>query len=107
MRKQLTIKRDDTQFQSLVRAGNVDLVMEMISNSRVFELKEMLFKRNQSGEAALYIAAENGHVDLVKKLIDHHDLESASTRARNGLDAFHIAAKQGHLGIYIFYQNYF
>lgn len=98
MKKQLTGIRDDTPLQSAIRAGNLELAQEIISENGDAELKELLSKQNHSGETALYVAAENGHVDLVKELISHHDIGLASTRARNGFDAFHIAAKNGHLG---------
>ncbi|KAK2647630.1 hypothetical protein Ddye_015119 [Dipteronia dyeriana] len=99
MTKQLTAKRDDTPLVSLVRGGNLDLVMEMICKSGDFELKELLSKQNQSGETALYVAAEYGYADLVKEMIKFHDIAMAGTKSRNGFDAFHIAAKQGNLEV--------
>lgn len=62
-------------------------------------MKELLGKQNQSGETALYVAAEYGYVDLVREMIKYYDLADAGIKARNGFDAFHIAAKQGDLGI--------
>ncbi|KAF7818549.1 ankyrin repeat-containing protein [Senna tora] len=99
MKKQLTGIRDDTALQSAIRAGNLELAREIISENGDAELKELLSKQNRYGETALYVAAENGHVDLVKQLIGYHDISLASVKARNGFDAFHIAAKNGHLEI--------
>ncbi|KAK4281424.1 hypothetical protein QN277_012918 [Acacia crassicarpa] len=99
MKKQLTGIRDDNPLQSAIRAGNVELAQQIISENGDTELKELLSKQNHSGETALYVAAENGHVDLVKELIRYHDIGMASVKARNGFDAFHIAAKNGFLGI--------
>ncbi|KAI9154308.1 hypothetical protein LWI28_024177 [Acer negundo] len=99
MTKQLTAKRDDTPLVSLVRGGNLDLVMEMLCKSGDIELKELLSKQNQSGETALYVAAEYGYADLVKEMIKFHDIAMAGTKSRNGFDAFHIAAKQGNLEV--------
>lgn len=98
MTKQLTGKRDDTPLHVAARAGNLELVREIFSNSEEAELKQLLSKQNHSGETALYVAAENGFVDLVKEMIKYYDIGMAATKSRNGYDAFHIAAKQGDLG---------
>ncbi|XP_031257799.1 ankyrin repeat-containing protein At5g02620-like [Pistacia vera] len=99
MTKQLTAKRDDTPLQALVRAGSLELVLEMISSSGDLELKELLSKQNQSGETTLYVAAEYGCADLVKEMMKYHDIGLAGSKAKNGYDAFHIAAKQGNLEV--------
>ncbi|XVF05584.1 hypothetical protein REPUB_Repub05bG0185200 [Reevesia pubescens] len=99
MTKQLTGKRDDTPLHSAARAGNLAVVTEILTCTAEDELKELLPKQNQSGETALYVAAEYGYVDLVKEMINYYDLVDAGIKARNGFDAFHIAAKQGDLDI--------
>lgn len=102
MTKQLTGKRDDTPLHSLARAGNLEVALEIITNTGDDELKELLSKQNQSGETALYVAAEYGYVHFVKETVKYYDLASAGIKAKNGFDAFHIAAKQGDLGEYGF-----
>ncbi|EEF37338.1 ankyrin repeat-containing protein At5g02620 [Ricinus communis] len=97
MTKQLTGKRDDSPFHAAARAGNLETVLEIVSETDEAELKELLSKQNQSGETALYVAAEYGHVELVKEMIKYYDIGLAGIKARNGYDAFHIAAKQGDL----------
>lgn len=99
MEKQLTGIRGDSPLQSAIRAGNLELVREITSQSPEGELKELLSKRNNSCETALYVAAENDHLDIVKELIGYYDIGLAGFKARNGFDAFHIAAKNGHLEI--------
>ncbi|MFQ6625224.1 hypothetical protein Gotur_005346 [Gossypium turneri] len=99
MTKQLTGKRDDTNLHAAARAGNLAAVSEILKNTGPDELKELLPKQNQSGETALYVAAEYGYVDLVEEMINYYDLTDAAIKARNGFDAFHIAAKQGDLEI--------
>lgn len=101
MTKQLTGKRDDTPLHSAARAGNLAVIMEIITKASEAEaeLKELLEKQNQAGETALYVAAEYGYVDLVREMIKHYDLADAGIKARNGFDALHIAAKQGDLEI--------
>ncbi|CAL1399175.1 unnamed protein product [Linum trigynum] len=99
MTKQLTAKRDDSPFHGAARAGNLDLVLELIGEASESEeeLRKLLSKQNQSGETPLYAAAECGHVDIVKELIKHCDTGLAEIKARNGYDAFHIVSKQGNL----------
>ncbi|KAJ8439925.1 LOW QUALITY PROTEIN: hypothetical protein Cgig2_003991 [Carnegiea gigantea] len=63
------------------------------------ELQELLAKQNQAGETALYSAAEYGQVQVIRELIKFHDLNAASIKAKNGYDAFHVAANQGSLGM--------
>ncbi|XP_062004070.1 ankyrin repeat-containing protein At5g02620-like [Rosa rugosa] len=99
MTKQLTGKREDAPLHLAARAGNLGLVLEIISNGGDAELNEVLMKQNHSGETALYVAAECGYVDLVKEMIKYCDVGLASIKARNGCDAFHIASKQGHLEV--------
>jgi ankyrin repeat protein len=102
MKKQLTGLRGDSHLHSAIRVGNSELVLEIISeNQGEEELKELFSKQNNSGETALYIAAENGHLDIVKELIKYHDVGLASLKARNGFDAFHVAAKNGNLGMFV------
>ncbi|KAI4349248.1 hypothetical protein L6164_009861 [Bauhinia variegata] len=99
MKKQLTGMWDDTPLHSAVRAGHLDLVLGIIAEKEEQEVKELLSKQNRSGETALYIAAENGHIDMVKELLKYCDIGLASFKARNGFDAFQIAAKNGDLEI--------
>ncbi|KAL4346839.1 hypothetical protein GQ457_17G009990 [Hibiscus cannabinus] len=97
MTKQVTSKKDDTPLHSAV---NFELVLEIISGSREdVESEDLLSKQNKSGETALYVAAECGYADLVKEMIKYHDIVLAGVKARNGFDAFHIAAKQGDLEV--------
>lgn len=105
MKKQLTGLRGDSPLHSATRAGNLELVREIISRNRDEELKELLSKQNNPGETALYVAAENGHLDIVKELIRYHDVGMASLKARNGFDAFHVAAKNGNLGKSVKFYN--
>lgn len=100
MTKQLTGKRDDTPLHSAARAGNIAVAMDILTGAGEDELKQLLAKQNHSGETALYVAAEYGYVDLVREMIKYYDLVDAGIKARNGFDAFHIAAKQGDLGTY-------
>ncbi|KAH0908048.1 hypothetical protein HID58_039875 [Brassica napus] len=100
MTKQITARRDDTPLHTAVREGKTEILLEMIGeHDDGAELKELLAEQNQSGETALYVAAEFGHTDMVKILMKHSDSVLAGTKAKNGFDAFHIAAKNGNLKV--------
>ncbi|KAJ8527591.1 hypothetical protein K7X08_015042 [Anisodus acutangulus] len=89
-------KRGDSQLHLAVRAGNLGKVKEIVQK---VDSKDLLSKQNLEGETVLYVAAENGHSLVVAELLKHLDLQTASILANNGYDAFHVAAKQGHLEV--------
>ncbi|MCI31303.1 ankyrin repeat-containing protein, partial [Trifolium medium] len=97
MTKQLTGKRDDTRLHAAARAGNLDVVRDTLNSAEEDELLALLARQNQDGETALYVAAEYGYIDVVREMIQYYDLADAGIKARNGFDAFHIAAKQGDI----------
>ncbi|KAL9993498.1 putative ankyrin repeat-containing domain, PGG domain, ankyrin repeat-containing domain superfamily [Helianthus debilis subsp. tardiflorus] len=92
-------KKDDTSLHIAIRQEDLDVAFEIMSGCDEQELVELLLKKNQSGETPLYVAAEYGCVDLVKEMIKYYDSEAASVKAKNGFDAFHIAAKLGNLEV--------
>ncbi|XP_008807257.2 ankyrin repeat-containing protein At5g02620-like [Phoenix dactylifera] len=92
-------KRGDTPLHLASRAGNVVHVQRILSDCNESHLKDLISKQNQDGETMLYVAAEKGHVEVVREILKVSDFQSASTMANNSFDAFHIAAKQGHLEI--------
>nr|XP_043634719.1 ankyrin repeat-containing protein At5g02620-like [Erigeron canadensis] len=92
-------KKDDTSLHIAVRAGDIDAAFRILSSYDEQKLDEFLSKKNQSGETALYVAAEYGCVDLVREMIKHYDSEAASIKANNAFDAFHIAAKEGNIDV--------
>ncbi|KAL5546274.1 hypothetical protein UlMin_005961 [Ulmus minor] len=101
MTKQLTGRREETAFHLAARSGNLEFFKEITSqtNKDEEEFKELLSKSNLRGETPLYLAAFSSHVDLVKLMIKHYDINLASIKASNGFDAFHIASKQGNLEV--------
>lgn len=80
------------------QSGKLRMAMEILANVGDAEVKQLLSKQNHSGETALYVAAEHGSVDLVKEMMKYYDIGLAGTKAKNGYDAFHVAARQGELG---------
>lgn len=92
-------KRGDSQLHWAARASNLGKVKDILGRFDGDSLRELISKQNQEGETVLYVAAENGQALIVCELLKHSDLHSASVPAKNGLDPFHIAAKQGHLEV--------
>ncbi|KAL6221465.1 hypothetical protein ACLB2K_009216 [Fragaria x ananassa] len=97
-------KRGDSQLHLAARAGNLARVKEIVGNCNTSTSSSdaiglLMSKTNQEGETPLYASAENGHAIVVREMLKHMDLQSASIAARNGYDPFHIAVRQGHLDV--------
>lgn len=92
-------KRGDTMLHLAARAGNPAHVQKILSDCVGIQLQDMVSKQNHGGETALYIASERGHSEAVCEILKVSDVQSASIKASNSFDAFHVAAKQGHLGV--------
>src|SRR4051812_25975493 len=96
--KYSTGKRGDTTLPLAARSGNVSHVQRMLAEFGREMVGELAARPNQDGETALYVAAEKGHTELVREILKVSDMQTAGIKASNSFDAFHIAAKQGHLG---------
>ncbi|KAM0940079.1 putative ankyrin repeat-containing domain, PGG domain, ankyrin repeat-containing domain superfamily [Dioscorea sansibarensis] len=92
-------KRGDTPLHLAARAGNAVNVEKILVECDQSSLNDLVSKQNQDGETALYVAAENGHEDVVHVLLKVSDIQSAAIKANNSFDAFHIAVKQGYLEV--------
>lgn len=55
--------------------------------------------RNDAGQTAIYIAAENNFVEVFEYLLGFCHKETLLIRCSADVDAFHAAAKRGHLSI--------
>lgn len=89
-------KRGDTLLHLAARAGNLAGIQKILLDCDEEQLKDLISKQNQDGETALYVAAERGFVEVVREILKASDLQSASIKAKNSFDAFHISAKEGH-----------
>lgn len=90
-------KRGDAPIHQAARTGNLGKVKEVLQRDGAPE--DLLSRQNSFGETPLYVAAENGHALVVSELLKHLDSQIASIPAKNGYDAFHVAAKQGYLEV--------
>lgn len=91
-------KRGDTPLHLAARSGSVAHAQRILAELDPALVAEMAAKQNQDGETPLYVAAEKGHAQVVREILKVSDVQTAGIKASNSFDAFHIAAKQGHLG---------
>jgi ankyrin repeat protein len=103
---------------NVVRSGNLEGLKELLkhvnkgessngsSSSSSSSISEFMFMQNDAGETLLYIAAENGVKDLFCFLLSFCDLEILKIRSKSDMNAFHVAAKRGHLGIFFFFHSF-
>lgn len=93
-------------FFSALRSGNLDAVKRLLDELTVDDtsdgsaLSDLMALQNDAGETALYVAAENNQLDLFRFLLKFSDLQTLMIRSKSDMDAFHVAAKNGHLGIF-------
>ncbi|KAG2661360.1 ankyrin repeat-containing protein At2g01680-like isoform X1 [Panicum virgatum] len=84
-----------------VRSADAAAVRALLADAEASgtSLAALAAAQTDAGETALYVAAEAGSEELVRILLPLYDLKDASVRSRLDLDAFHVAAKQGHTGV--------
>jgi hypothetical protein len=92
-------------FFSALRSGNLDSVKRLLDEltgdgpSDGSAVSDLMALQNDAGETALYVAAENNLLDLFRFLLSFADIQTLMIRSKSDMDAFHVASKQGHLGI--------
>ncbi|KAL7110773.1 hypothetical protein ACP275_05G047400 [Erythranthe tilingii] len=85
-------------FFSAVRSNDLDSIKKLIHNEGP-DPSSLLSLQNDDRETALYVAAENNFLDDFVYLLSFCDLQTVMIRAKSDMDAFHVAAARGHLGI--------
>ncbi|XP_043696087.1 ankyrin repeat-containing protein At2g01680-like [Telopea speciosissima] len=92
-------------FFSVVRSGDIDSLKLTLERSNEVEGEDrasvtaLMALQNDVGETPLYIAAENNLEEVFKYLVNFCDLQIAMIRAKSDMDAFHVAASRGNLGV--------
>ncbi|XP_024991741.1 ankyrin repeat-containing protein At2g01680 [Cynara cardunculus var. scolymus] len=89
-------------FFSAVRSGDLESLKAIVNDdedSDTASASALMAMQNDAGETALYIAAESNLQDIFTYLLKFCDLQTVKIRSKLDFDAFHIAAKRGHLGI--------
>lgn len=92
-----------------VRSGDLEGLKELLqklnkgeSSNGSSSISELMSMQNDAGETLLFIAAESGFKEVFSFLIGFCDFEVVKIRSKSDLNAFHVAAKCGHLGIFHF-----
>lgn len=85
-------------FFTAVRSGDLDSLSQIVGD-QPSDVSDLMSLQTDAGETALYIAADNNLEEIFSYLIKRCDLETVKIRSKSDLDAFHLAAKKGHLGI--------
>lgn len=91
---------------SSVGSGDFDGVkklVEKVKNEEESSLSDVMSLQNDAGETALYIAAEHNLQEIFSYLLNLCDFEALKIRSKSDMNAFHVAAKRGHLGSYFCY----
>lgn len=98
-------------FFSSVRSGDLNQLQELVDKLTGDELidesspssavAELMSVQNDAGETAVYIAAAENLEEIFSYLIRFCSLETVKIRSKSDMNAFHIASKRGHLGIYV------
>ncbi|XVF08023.1 hypothetical protein REPUB_Repub06bG0189600 [Reevesia pubescens] len=113
--KQVTGRHNDTELHLAAQRGDVGAIRQIMAeidaqmtgtlsgaefDAEVAEIRLAVVNEvNELGETALFIAAEKGHLDVVKELLQYTNKEGISLKNQSGFDPLHIAANQGHEAI--------
>lgn len=85
-------------FFSAARSDDLESLKNLIQ-SEGSDPCSLMALQNDEKETALYMAAENNFLLTFIYLLSFCDLETVKIRAKSDMDAFHVAAARGHLGI--------
>lgn len=93
-------------FFSAVRSGDLLSLKEIVERLTKDEpsdgsspVSDLMAMQNDAGETAVYIAADNNLEEIFSYLIKFCDVEAVKIKSKSDMNAFHVAAKKGHLGI--------
>ncbi|KAL3501976.1 hypothetical protein ACH5RR_036425 [Cinchona calisaya] len=85
-------------FFSAVREEDLEALKNLIEDDES-DPSSFMALQNDAGETALYIAAENNFLEIFSYLLGFCDLQTVMINSKANMDAFHVAATRGHLGI--------
>ncbi|KAI6677182.1 hypothetical protein NL676_037978 [Syzygium grande] len=94
-------------FFSAARSGDLPALRDLVAKlaggdepaSASAAVADLMSLQNDAGETALYVAAENNLREVFGYLRGFCDVRAVKIRSKADMDAFHVAAKRGHLGI--------
>ena len=102
---------DELDHGKLELTSNKNTILHLVSKLGYVEyvkdiLKKhpsLIYNHNSKGETPAYVAAMEGHVDILEIMINHlkrkDDIELLLTRKTDKQTALHIAVKNHHIGV--------
>ncbi|KAL1254989.1 hypothetical protein QQF64_013050, partial [Cirrhinus molitorella] len=93
----VTRQSGETALHYSARVGNTAALQEMISNVPSNQLQTAINKHAKNGRSPLLLAAEQGHTEVVKILLQNN--ARVDVFDEEGKAAIHLAAEQGHQDI--------
>ena len=87
-------KQDVTGLWLAAEAGKVDICTELISAGA-----NVNFMRPKDDASVLYVACQNGHMNIVKLLLAEKTLSDVDQRKQNGSTPLFISAQQNHADV--------
>eukprot|EP00794_Sanderia_malayensis_P004801 gene4801-5428_t len=79
------------------RSGNLELTMLLLRTTTAEAANKAVNYQNKTGWSPLLISAKEGHLDIMKVLIDYHARLDIFDEA--GKTALHVSSENGHLNV--------
>uniref|UniRef100_A0A8D0GQK8 Ion transport domain-containing protein n=1 Tax=Sphenodon punctatus TaxID=8508 RepID=A0A8D0GQK8_SPHPU len=84
----------ETPLYYCARVGNADVLLEMLKHIGGNGMQQSINKQAKNGWSPLLVAAERGHTEVVKILLQNH--ARVDVFDEHGKAALHLAAENGH-----------
>ncbi|XP_078580181.1 uncharacterized protein LOC144864139 isoform X2 [Branchiostoma floridae x Branchiostoma japonicum] len=84
----------ETPMHYCARAGNEDVLQEMVKNIGAHKVQHAVNKQAKNGWSPLLVASEQGHLSIMKILLQNH--ARVDVFDEHGKAALHLAAENGH-----------
>ncbi|XP_041105107.1 transient receptor potential cation channel, subfamily N, member 1 isoform X2 [Polyodon spathula] len=84
----------ETPLHYCARVGNTDVLLEILKNFNANQLQQAINKHDKNGWSPLLLAAERGHTEMVRILLQNH--ARVDVFDEHGKAALHLAAGNGH-----------
>ncbi|RXM29339.1 Ankyrin-1 [Acipenser ruthenus] len=84
----------ETPLHYCARVGNTDVLLEILKNFNTNQLQQAINKHAKNGWSSLLLAAERGHTEMVRILLQNH--ARVDVFDEHGKAALHLAAGNGH-----------
>ncbi|XP_069588476.1 serine/threonine-protein phosphatase 6 regulatory ankyrin repeat subunit B-like [Ranitomeya imitator] len=89
-----TSQTGETPLHYCARMGNEDILLEIIKHISSNQMQQTMNRQEKSGWSPLLVAAERGHIGIVKILLQNH--ARVDVFDEHGKAALHLACENGH-----------